>query len=45
LDFEDSATDSFSEGTDANGFVWERFTIEHQREEILKHWPGANFRL
>jgi hypothetical protein len=44
LGFEDPAADSFAEDTDANGFVWERFSMDHQREEILKHWPHAKFR-
>jgi hypothetical protein len=44
LGFEDPAADSYSEETDSNGFVWERFSNEHQRGEILKYWPHAKFR-
>jgi catechol 2,3-dioxygenase-like lactoylglutathione lyase family enzyme len=44
LGFEDSTAEAFFEETDANGFVWERFAVAHQREEIVKLWPNAKFR-
>jgi hypothetical protein len=44
LGFEDPSAPALSEETDVNGFVWERFTEEQQRQEILKYWPHAKFR-
>lgn len=40
LGWEDSDASAFSEETDVNGLVWERFTAEQQREEIERHWPS-----
>jgi len=44
LGFEDPTAQAASEDADANGIVWERFAQHHQREEILKLWPHAEFR-
>ena len=38
LGFEDSGASEFSKETDVNGLVWERFTADQQRDEILKLW-------
>jgi hypothetical protein len=43
LGFEDSTAEAMTEDVDTNGFVWERFTAEQQREEILRLWPDAEF--
>jgi hypothetical protein len=43
LGFEDPNAEAMSEETDVNGIVWERFTAEQQRQEILKYWPNARF--
>lgn len=41
--FEDPNTERFSETTDSNGLVWERFTAEQQAAEIKQHWPGTDY--
>jgi catechol 2,3-dioxygenase-like lactoylglutathione lyase family enzyme len=43
LGFEDSEATGFGEERDANGFAWERFTLEQQDEEIRQRWPHAKF--
>jgi hypothetical protein len=43
LGLEDSDAVVFGAETDANGFVWERFTAEQQDEEIRAMWPHATF--
>jgi hypothetical protein len=41
LGLEDPTVTSFSEETDVNGIVWERFTVQEQLSEIQRHWPDA----
>ena len=41
LGLEDPTVTSFSEETDVNGIVWERFTLQEQLLEIQRHWPDA----
>lgn len=42
LGLEDPTATSFSEQTDINGIVWERFTEREQLAEIQRHWPNAS---
>lgn len=44
LGWEDPTTDSFTEDTDVNGVVWEKFTAEQQADEINEFWPQANYK-
>jgi hypothetical protein len=32
-----------TEERDSNGIVWERFSVEQQRAEIIEYWPHARF--
>ena len=41
LGWEDSSVLEFSQDTDVNGIVWERFTAEQQVKEIEETWPGS----
>ena len=43
LGFEEPLAEGFGEERDSNGFVWERFSAEGQRGEILARWPHAQF--
>lgn len=43
LGWEDSSATDFSEETDVNGIVWERFTAQQQADEINEFWPQANY--
>lgn len=43
LGWEDSSADESSQDTDVNGIVWERFSAQHQADEINHIWPEANF--
>lgn len=43
LGWEDSSAKHFSKDTDVNGIVWERFSAQHQADEINEIWPDANF--
>jgi catechol 2,3-dioxygenase-like lactoylglutathione lyase family enzyme len=43
LGFEDAGATGMGEERDVNGVVWERFTIDQQRAEILRYWPHATF--
>ncbi|MDF1781061.1 MAG: hypothetical protein P1U67_07160 [Alcanivoracaceae bacterium] len=43
LGWEDPAADAFTQDTDVNGIVWERFTAQHQADEINELWPEANY--
>ena len=43
LGWEDSNTSEFSEETDVNGIVWEKFTAQQQANEINELWPQANY--
>lgn len=44
LGWEDSEALAFTQDTDVNGIVWERFAAEHQAEEIQSIWPKAYYR-
>lgn len=37
--WEDPDATSFETQSDINGVLWERFTADHQRDEILAIWP------
>lgn len=43
LGWEDSTTTEFSQDTDVNGIVWEKFTAQQQADEINELWPQANY--
>ncbi len=43
LGWEDSTTNEFSQETDVNGIVWERFSSQQQADEINEIWPEANY--
>lgn len=43
LGWEDPDATTFTQETDANGIVWERFSAELQNQEIKDAWPGARF--
>ena len=43
LGWEDPTTTEFSEDTDVNGIVWEKFTAQQQANEINEFWPQANY--
>lgn len=43
LGWEDSTAPEFSQNTDINGIVWERFTAQQQADEINELWPEANY--
>ena len=34
---------NFTIETDSNGFIWERFALDQQAEEINEHWPGTGW--
>lgn len=44
LGWEDPAAAEFSQNTDVNGIIWERFTAQHQADEINEIWPEANYK-
>lgn len=43
LGWEDSTALAFSQTTDVNGIVWEKFSAQQQADEINEIWPEANF--
>ena len=43
LGWEDPLAQNFSQDTDVNGIVWERFSAQQQADEINEIWPEANF--
>ena len=43
LGWEDSSASEFSEETDVNGIVWEKFTAQQQANEINEFWPQAKY--
>jgi hypothetical protein len=43
LGWEDPTAPEFTQDTDVNGIVWERFTAQHQADEINKTWPEADY--
>ncbi len=42
---EDTSAEKFSNETDVNGIVWERFTAQQQADEINETWPGTDYRV
>lgn len=44
LGWEDPTAATFTQDTDVNGIVWERFSAEQQAEEIRDIWPEAEDR-
>src|SRR5690606_9587647 len=43
LGWEDPEASEFSQETDVNGIVWERFAAQHQADEINQIWPQARY--
>lgn len=43
LGWEDDSATGFSQDTDINGIVWERFAAQHQADEINEIWPGTRY--
>jgi len=43
LGWEDPNVSEFTEETDVNGIVWEKFSAQQQADEINKLWPQANY--
>lgn len=43
LGWEDVDAPEFSEDTDVNGIVWERFSAQQQAAEINQIWPQARY--
>jgi len=43
LGFEDSEASQLSSEYDGDGFEWEHFTAEQQRQEILQYYPDADY--
>ena len=43
LGWEVPIASGFSEDTDVNGIVWEKFTAQQQANEINELWPQANY--
>jgi hypothetical protein len=43
LGWEDPCATEISQDTDVNGIVWERFSAEHQAQEINTLWPNAHY--
>lgn len=43
LGWEDSEATEFTEETDINGIIWERFSADKQAEEIKKLWPDTDY--
>jgi hypothetical protein len=43
LGWEDPTAQAFSQETDVNGIVWERFSAQQQADEINDIWPSANY--
>ena len=41
IGWEDPDATGFTQETDANGLLWERFTEQDQHEEITRLWPLA----
>jgi hypothetical protein len=41
--WEDPKVTQFSEETDVNGIVWERFNASNQADEINEIWPHVNY--
>ncbi|NJK62790.1 MAG: hypothetical protein HC921_08990 [Synechococcaceae cyanobacterium SM2_3_1] len=43
LGWEDDAATEFLSETDVNGILWERFSAEHQADEIRTLWPRTRY--
>ena len=43
LGWEDPSAAEFSQNTDVNGIVWERFSAQQQADEINELWPQAHY--
>jgi hypothetical protein len=43
LGWEDPAATEFTEDSDVNGIVWERFAVQHRADEINERWPEAKY--
>lgn len=43
LGWEDASASEFTEEKDVNGITWERFSAQHQADEINELWPEANY--
>lgn len=43
LGWEDATASEFTQDTDVNGVVWERFSAPLQAEEINQIWPEASY--
>ncbi|MEM9451568.1 MAG: hypothetical protein AAGA75_23960 [Cyanobacteria bacterium P01_E01_bin.6] len=43
LGWEDASASAFTQETDVNGIIWERFNPQHQADEINDLWPQANY--
>ncbi len=43
LGWEDPSAESFTQDTDVNGIVWERFSARQQADEINQIWPAAQY--
>jgi len=43
LGWEDNSASEFTQDTDVNGIVWERFSAQQQADEINELWPDANY--
>ena len=43
LGWEDESAHEFSQDTDVNGIVWERFNAQHQADEINEIWSDADY--
>ena len=43
LGWEDSSVTEFTQDTDVNGIVWERFAADQQAAEINALWPEAEY--
>ena len=43
LGWEDSTAPESTQETDVNGIVWERFTAQHQANEINQIWPETHY--
>lgn len=43
LGWEDQDAPEFSQSTDVNGIVWERFTAQQQAKEIDEIWPDSGY--
>ena len=43
LGFEDPSALAMTVDYDLDGFMWERFTVEQQQGEIVKHYPDTEY--